>query len=177
MKREDREQGPLVRNNQSLLSTEAKKSPLIDLKHICFIKKVACRGLIRPVLFGAVLVSERRPTGARVVLKSPLLSMRHASTHSPKHPRELCFPAGEGELTSIPIAVSPAAVTATALGERVLSQHNGDSLGHQHKPPAEMGSAREFMSYSSAGEFLPICRMRITKPYKRKTATDGKCCW
>lgn len=133
----------MVRNIQFLLSTEAKKSPLIDLKHIYFVKNRACRGLIRPVLFGAVSVSERHPTGARVVSKSPLLSRRLDSRHSPKHPRELGFPAGEGELTLIPTAASPAAVTAAALGGRVLSQHNGDSLGHQHKPLAEVGSTRE----------------------------------
>ena len=121
------------------------------------------------MLFGAVLVSKRHPTGARVVSKSPLLSMRLASTHGPKYPRELGFPTGEGKLTSVQTAASPAAETAAALGERVLSQHNGDSLGRQHKPLAEVGITRELVSYSSAGGFLPICRMRITKPYKCKT--------
>lgn len=114
-------------------------------------------------------MSERRPTGARVVSKSPLLSMRLASTYGPKNPRELDFPAGEGEMTSVLTAASPAAVTAATLGGRVLSPHNGDSLGHQHKTLAEAGSTRELMSYSSAGGFLPICRTKIIKPYKSKT--------
>jgi len=101
--------------------------------------------------------------------KSPLLSVGMASTHGPKHPRELGLPAGEGEQTSIPTAASPAAVTAAASGRRVLSQHNADFLGRQHKPLAEAGSARGLVTYSSAGGFLPICRIRITKPSKCKT--------
>lgn len=85
------------------------------------------------------MVSERCPTGDRAVSKSVVLSMGPASTQGPKHPRELRFPSGEGELTSIPRPASPAVVTASASGGKVLSQHNGDALGHQHEPLEEVG--------------------------------------
>lgn len=47
------------------------------------------------------MVSERYPTGDSVVPKSAVLSMRLASTHGPKYPREQRFPPGEGEPASI----------------------------------------------------------------------------
>lgn len=92
---------------------------------------------------------------ARVVSKSPLLPMKLASTHSSKHPRELCFSAGEGELTSMPTAVS-VTVTASALGKKVLSQRNGDSPGHQHKSLAEEGAPESLCPTPQQEDFSSI---------------------
>lgn len=126
----------MLKSIQPLLSTVARESPSLALKHTRFIKRAACRGLSdQRFLELSCLVTH--------VLQEPEQCPSHlccpASARGPQHPRELGFQqGGEGELTATPPAASPAAATAAALGGRVLSQPAGDSLGH---PPVQRRGA------------------------------------